>query len=93
MAFSTRGSLFEDLPGVCKHWVLMRLFLFSIWLLGVIPIAGALEIDALTFNIRYDNPRDGKDAWPKRQEMVGQWLQGQAPDDYFAFGPNVHRLT
>ena len=58
----------------------MRLFLFSIWLLGIIPIAGAQEIDALTFNIRYDNPRDGKDAWPRRQEMVGQWLQGQAPD-------------
>ena len=58
----------------------MRLFLFSIWLLGIIPIAGALEIDVLTFNIRYDNPRDGKDAWPRRQEMVGQWLQGQAPD-------------
>lgn len=58
----------------------MRLFFFSIWLLGVIPVAGALEIDALTFNIRNDNPRDGSNAWPKRQEMVGQWLHGQAPD-------------
>ena len=58
----------------------MRLLFLSVWLLGIIPIAGALEIDALTFNIRYDNPRDGKDAWPRRQEMVGQWLQGQAPD-------------
>ena len=58
----------------------MRLLFLSIWLLGISPVAGALEVDALTFNIRYDNPRDGKDAWPKRREMVGQWLQGQAPD-------------
>ena len=58
----------------------MRLLFLSIWLLSISPVAGALEVDALTFNIRYDNPRDGKDAWPKRREMVGQWLQGQAPD-------------
>jgi endonuclease/exonuclease/phosphatase family metal-dependent hydrolase len=58
----------------------MRVLFLITCLFCVIPDAGAQQIDALTFNIRYDNPRDGKDAWPKRQEMVGQWLREQAPD-------------
>ncbi|MEM9481482.1 MAG: endonuclease/exonuclease/phosphatase family protein [Verrucomicrobiota bacterium] len=34
----------------------------------------------LTFNIRFDTPRDGKEAWPMRKEMVGQWLKRNSPD-------------
>ncbi len=44
------------------------------------PAAAPLEIEALTFNIRYDNPDDGRDAWPHRREMVGGWLAAEAPD-------------
>ena len=29
---------------------------------------------ALTFNIRYDNPGDGQDAWPNRSEWVASIL-------------------
>ncbi|MEM0897135.1 MAG: endonuclease/exonuclease/phosphatase family protein [Verrucomicrobiota bacterium] len=38
------------------------------------------EIDALTFNIRFDNPMDGRNAWPNRKDMVGSWLMREAPD-------------
>lgn len=29
-----------------------------------------------TFNIRYDEPRDGADAWPHRRAMVAEFLRG-----------------
>ena len=42
--------------------------------------ADPIEIDALSFNIRFDNPKDGDNAWPNRKEMVGKWLKTQSPD-------------
>ena len=45
----------------------------TLLLLCFAGIAGAdepLEIRAMTFNIRYDNPGDGDHAWPHRREMV-----------------------
>ncbi len=51
------------------------------WLLGTVQVmAGPVEVDALTFNIRFDNPRDGENAWPKRKAMVGEWLKEEMPD-------------
>ncbi len=34
--------------------------------------AKAEDVKVLTFNIRYDNPRDGADAWPNRREAVAK---------------------
>jgi endonuclease/exonuclease/phosphatase family metal-dependent hydrolase len=34
--------------------------------------AAAGDVKVLTFNIRYDNPRDGADAWPNRREAVAK---------------------
>jgi endonuclease/exonuclease/phosphatase family metal-dependent hydrolase len=39
-----------------------------------------LVVEALTFNIRYDNPKDGANAWPKRKAMVGEWLVAEKLD-------------
>jgi hypothetical protein len=50
-------------------------FLFGGWAFG-----SPLKIDALSFNIRFDNPKDGENAWPKRKKMVAQWLKTESPD-------------
>ena len=42
--------------------------------------ASAFEVDALTFNIRFDNANDGGNAWPKRAVMVGEWIKSESPD-------------
>jgi len=28
------------------------------------------SINVMTFNVRYNNPNDGENAWPQRQELV-----------------------
>jgi len=38
------------------------------------------EIDIMTFNIRYDNPRDSINAWPNRAAMVAGFINDQVPD-------------
>ena len=39
-----------------------------------------LDLKAMTFNIRYDNPGDGPDAWGKRREWVAEFIKNQGPD-------------
>ncbi len=34
----------------------------------------------LSFNIRYDNPEDGPDAWPHRKEAVAEMIRSRAVD-------------
>jgi endonuclease/exonuclease/phosphatase family metal-dependent hydrolase/ketosteroid isomerase-like protein len=41
--------------------------------------AGA-ELKVVTFNIRYDNPRDGDDRWDARRERVAEFLRAQNAD-------------
>lgn len=38
------------------------------------------EIAVMTFNIRFDNPADGKNAWPKRRDDVADLIRRQNPD-------------
>jgi len=38
------------------------------------------SVSFLTYNIRYDNPADGEDAWPKRREFLARQLRFHAPD-------------
>lgn len=38
------------------------------------------SIDVLTFNIRFDNPRDSANAWPHRAAMVAVFIDEQIPD-------------
>jgi endonuclease/exonuclease/phosphatase family metal-dependent hydrolase len=38
------------------------------------------ELSVLTFNIRYNNPADGEDAWPHRKAMAAAVIRDHAPD-------------
>lgn len=38
------------------------------------------SLTLLTYNIRYDNPADGDDAWPKRRDFLARQLRFHAPD-------------
>ena len=38
------------------------------------------EIKVITFNIRYDNPRDSINAWPNRVGIVCDFLKNEKPD-------------
>jgi endonuclease/exonuclease/phosphatase family metal-dependent hydrolase len=37
-------------------------------------------LTVITFNLRFDNPKDGPHAWPHRREAVGALLRACAPD-------------
>ena len=38
------------------------------------------HLKVMTFNIRYDNPRDSINAWPNRAVMVSEFLDDEKPD-------------
>ncbi|TNE65443.1 MAG: endonuclease/exonuclease/phosphatase family protein [Bacteroidetes bacterium] len=42
--------------------------------------AGAQQVTCMTYNIRYDNPADGEDAWPVRRDFLAGQLHLHAPD-------------
>ncbi len=58
----------------------MKTFLILFTLFTLQSFLSAFEIDAVAFNIRFDNPKDGENAWPNRTEMVGKWIESESPD-------------
>ena len=58
----------------------MKEFLLVLILFTLQSFVSAFEVDALSFNIRFDTSKDGENAWPKRKEMVGQWVKSESPD-------------
>lgn len=58
----------------------MKTFLILFTLFTLQSFLSAFEIDAVAFNIRFDNPKDGENAWPNRKEMVGKWIESESPD-------------
>lgn len=59
----------------------MRLPLILIFTLGLLfPLKAQETVRAMTFNIRYNNPGDGENAWPKRIPMVKSMLDFYHPD-------------
>ena len=58
----------------------MKEFLLVLILFPLQSFVSAFEIDTLSFNIRFDTSKDGENAWPKRKEMVGQWVKSESPD-------------
>ncbi|MEZ4964923.1 MAG: endonuclease/exonuclease/phosphatase family protein [Saprospiraceae bacterium] len=59
-------------------------------------LAGALrsqqEMTFLTYNIRYDNPGDGADAWPVRRDFLAAQLRFHAPDVFGIQEGLLHQL-
>lgn len=53
--------------------IALRMFVFI-----CVPAVSAFaeDVRVLTFNIRYDNPRDGLDGWPNRREAVAKVIAG-----------------
>lgn len=52
-----------------------------LFFLVVLPISlMAQQINIISFNIRYNTPNDGINAWPNRIEMVNQLLKFHDPD-------------
>jgi endonuclease/exonuclease/phosphatase family metal-dependent hydrolase len=50
----------------------LALLLSIVWLQGIVHAQDSLRV--MSFNIRYNNPDDGINAWPNRKEMVAQQI-------------------
>lgn len=66
-----------------KHLLLFALFLTCTNL-------PAQPLTVITYNLRYDNPGDGEDAWPKRRDFLAAQLRFQTPD-IFGIQEGLHR--
>lgn len=63
-----------------KHRDMLALS-FCISLFFALPALSDPELYTfLTYNIRYDNPDDGEDAWPKRRDFLAAQIRFYAPD-------------
>ena len=49
-------------------------------LLAASGISAAAEAQLIAYNIRFDNPADGADAWPYRKDAVAALLRRHSPD-------------
>lgn len=60
----------------------MVIDLLMVWLMAPSAILGDSipPCRLITWNIRYDNPSDGLDAWPHRRDALAATLSGQLPD-------------
>ncbi len=68
-----------------------HLFLFCLLCLGFAgPLHSQSMMTFLTYNIRYDNPGDGEDAWTKRRELLAGQLRFHHPD-VFGIQEGLHR--
>lgn len=58
------------------------LFVVGIFMLFSSSILQKSEdmITVITYNIRYDSPRDGKDNWKFRKEAIANFITAQSPD-------------
>lgn len=54
--------------------------LFNIIFAGCSKKSDKDVIKVMTFNIRYDNPRDSLNAWPNRAEQVCEFIKNERPD-------------
>lgn len=56
------------------------LFIFCLSLFSGLFANAQTELTVLTYNLRFDNPDDGEDAWPKRRDFLAGQLRFHAPD-------------
>jgi endonuclease/exonuclease/phosphatase family metal-dependent hydrolase len=62
-----------------KYFVISILAGLLLLLSGPCHAAGQ-KIKVMTFNIRFDNPADGINAWPNRVPLVEEYLKQKSPD-------------
>lgn len=62
---------------------MVRLFIVTV-ILSLLGLscynADDRDIDVMTLNIRYDNPFDGVNAWPKRAHIIAGFVNSRMPD-------------
>jgi endonuclease/exonuclease/phosphatase family metal-dependent hydrolase len=58
----------------------MRFLLITLLLTCILNSSKAQPIQVMTYNIRYNNPQDGVNAWPNRISKVGALIQQYNPD-------------
>ena len=55
----------------------MRIFLFIYFLLLSLV---SEEVKVISYNIRYNNPNDGKDIWENRRTTIVDFIKNENPD-------------
>ncbi|MEI6854396.1 MAG: endonuclease, partial [Bacteroidota bacterium] len=71
----------------------MKKFLFCLLAIGLfikVNTSTAQTLTTLTFNIRYDNPDDGKNSWEQRKTSVVALLEHYAPQ-IFGLQEGLHQ--
>lgn len=68
----------------------MLRFLPLLFLVLAFPSQSQTSLIAITYNIRYDNPGDGEDAWPVRRAHLAAQLRFYKPD-IFGIQEGLHR--
>jgi endonuclease/exonuclease/phosphatase family metal-dependent hydrolase len=63
-----------------KHFILVVGFLTLVLFPGCNGRKDEMNLKVMTFNIRYDNPRDSINAWPNRVGLVCELLKNEKPD-------------
>ncbi len=58
----------------------MKKYFIILLILFLSSLSFAQEIKIMTYNLRYDNPNDGENAWPQRKETVVNQIRFYAPD-------------
>ncbi len=58
------------------YFIIIQLFVFS----GCSQNSYKDSCKVITFNIRYDNPRDSLNAWPNRASIVSNFIRNEKPD-------------
>ncbi len=53
---------------------------FKTLLFLYVMIVGGSDISVMSYNIRYDNPNDGKDRWNNRRNSIVTFIQNAEPD-------------
>lgn len=58
----------------------MRTFLLILAVLAISFSSPGQVLKVMSYNIRYDNPGDGRNAWPNRKDRLIEVVKRQAPD-------------
>ena len=56
--------------------LVISLLIFS----GCTPRTSSYELTIMSFNVRFDNPNDGINAWPNRIPLVEKYMKEEMPD-------------
>jgi len=76
------AGLAEPKPTLYERTMISRILSICAvaWALLVAGCSEKENLNVITLNVRYDNPRDSLNAWPHRAEFVAEFLSDENPD-------------